>query len=236
MAELLQQLGAFFTPDFNEETVWTVVQDFGQGQVEAGRGLGARLHRYTKASAASLAAVNGNHKSVLTAPLIVFVAMAGRREYLVLDCNGMKFTTPRTEKGELRSGLGVFNYADAPALSPGPPKPQPLWMKELLPTMWSDDIAEEGSVISAGQPVRATVLMIRPAGRQILETSHLVIDDCAVANRRADYAVVFSTQQVDEILEPLFGNCRRVALAIRHQLEFQNDAAKASMAGAFDGV
>jgi len=92
----------------------------------------------------------------------------------------------------------------------------PLGVKEFFPTMWSDDVTEQGFVTSTGQPVHAAVLMIGPAGRQIIEAGHLVIDDCAVADRWPNDAIASSTQQIDQILELFLGDDRHVTFGLRH--------------------
>ena len=77
----------------------------------------------------------------------------------------MEFATSRAEKSEFWRRVGIFDEADTVLVPPRPPKAQPIWMKEFFPTVWSDNVTEQRLVIAAGQPVRAGILMVRPAGR-----------------------------------------------------------------------
>ena len=85
--------------------------------------------------------------------------------------------------------------------APGPPELQLGRVQEPLPGLRADRVAEQRLVVAAAQPVGAAVLLVGPADREVVAAGDLVVDDRAVAHRRADQLEAALAQGREELVE-----------------------------------
>ena len=74
-------------------------------------------------------------------------------------------------------------------------------MQELLPRMRAHGIAEQRLIIAPLQLVRAAVLIVGPAGGQVVHRVDIVVDDRLVAQRRPHDTEAAFRQRADKALQ-----------------------------------
>ena len=86
------------------------------------------------------------------------------------------------------SSSGSSSTTGAPPFASRAPEPKAGREEELLPRVRPDGVAEARVVLAALEPVGPRLLPVGPADRQLGRALELVVDDRAVAHRRAEHA------------------------------------------------
>ena len=89
-------------------------------------------------------------------------------------------------------------------------------MKEALPGMRPDGIAEQCPVSALFEPISPAVLLVGPADGQFIETRDAVIYDRSVAHSRANHTVALAGQSIDDPLYTIRLDCELDPKHIRY--------------------
>ena len=179
------------------------VQDLGQRQVVSRLGLRPRPHRRAEAGRGGLEAVHGDDERVLTARGVVGVGVRPAEEHLVLDRDPVQLARPHADERQRRAVRLVLLDDEAVVLLARPPEADAGRQQELLPRVRPDRVPEAGLVVAALEPVAARLLVVRPADREIGRRLDVVVDDRAVAHRRADGPKAVRRERPQQIVEGL---------------------------------
>ena len=190
--EVGQNLLALLAPRLDRE-VLAALEQLGEDQVVAGIGRRAGPHRGAEARPAGLVAVDGDEEDVLAPGRVVAVGVAAAEQDTVLHRDRGQLARLDAEEGELARVHGLLiDLEPVPALRRAP-EPHARREQILLPRGRPGGVAEARVVVAALEPVAASVLDVRPAGRQLVGRFELVVDDRAVANGRPDDGVLAAT-------------------------------------------
>ena len=80
-------------------------------------------------------------------------------------------------------------------------------MKEALPGMRPDGIAEERPVAAPFEPISPAILLIGPSHGQFIELRDHVVDNCSIAHGRANDPVAPACQSVEDPLQAVLLDC-----------------------------
>ena len=101
----------------------------------------------------------------------------------------------------------VFDDRKAVALAPGPPESLDWGVQKALPGMRAHGIAKQRRVTALFDPVAPCVLPIGPSDGEIFETRDSIINNGAVAHRRANHLVATVRQGVEDLSQILPVDC-----------------------------
>ena len=186
---------------FYQELVALRPHELGQGQVEAGGRPRSGVHGGAKAGAPGLGAVHRHHEDAPSATLVVRVHVGALQEHLVLDANGRKLARPDADEGQRRGLFLGVEHLEPGAPPLGAPEHERSWVKELLPGVGRDGVAEERLVVPARQPVPSGFLFVRPAFGQVADRADVVVDDRAVAEGGPQVSIAALAQPGQERIE-----------------------------------
>ena len=179
-------------------------EDLGQRQVEAALGARPGAHRRAEARASRGAAVDGDEEGTLPARTVVALDVGALQEDTVLDGDRVQVARADAEEGERpvrRRLLGELRPAVVAAARL--PHPDASGQQPALPRVRPDRVAEARLVVPTLEPVGRGVLHLRPAGRQLVGGSDLLVDDRAFAARRPDDAIAAVAEYADERVQPV---------------------------------
>src|SRR5271166_6740232 len=201
--DLLEQSCARAAADLDEEVVPIALHEFGQRKIKAAACLWTGLHRNAEAGASGLRAIDGHNEGIPPARRVSGVGIGAIAENPVLYRDRVEFAGSDPEKRVIAIASRGIRYRDA--VLPPPHRPQTFdrRMQEALPRMRSYCKPEHRLVVAPLQPIASGFLLVGPTGRQISDARNRIIDDRAVAHRRAEHFVVAADQRVDQRLQAL---------------------------------
>ena len=121
-------------------------------------------------------------------------------EHPVLNGQGLQLAGADAEKGE---GFGRGRLGDdgeAAGVAPGLPQPLVGRKQIALPALGSEGDAEQG-LAAFHQPVTAAPLLVDPAGGQVTDILHRLVDDGSVHRPGADHPVAGLPQGGDQAVQ-----------------------------------
>ena len=180
-----------------------MVDDFGEGEVEAVGRAGSGLHRGAEAGGRGLRAIHGDDEDGAAAGVVDGIGKAVFEQDAVLHADGGEFAGADSEEGVAGRRVGVVEDAEGGAVALGFEEAHVGRVKELFPTLGADDVAEEGAVVAFLEAVAAGFLFVGPADGEIFEGAQGVVDDGAVADGGTDHLVAAASERRDQLVEGL---------------------------------
>src|SRR6266508_4752012 len=213
-----KQRGAALAPHLDQKAMWRV-QQLCQREVEPSRHAWTRRHRDAEAGPPGLPAVHGDDERRRAARGIIRIDAGALEEGPVLDRNGVKVAGACADQRETRRRRVLLDDREAATLALGVPQPQPRNEEELFPRMWAERVPEERIVAAPTQPIRARLLDLGPARREIRETRNFSIDDRPVAHGGADELMPLVAESLKQAAEGLHRHDDSVTrlLSCRHR-------------------
>ena len=200
--DVLHDLGAALASDPDEEAM-LVVHELREREVEPALRRRAGAHRVAEAEPAGLGAVDDDDEDPLAPRRVVVIGVASAGEDPVLDPDRGQVAAAHAEEGERFLGRRLFLDLRCAAVQPGTPESNSRGEQELLPGVRPDREAEARLVVAALDAVRARVVDLRPARRQLVGRGQLVVEDRALAELGADDLVTACLERPDEAAQPI---------------------------------
>ena len=195
--EGVQNLAAPLRTDLDGEPI----AGFGERQIEAvGRG-GPALHRVAEAGGGRAAAVDCHDEELLTSRLIRDIDMGAVQKNSVLHAECRQIAGPHADYGERLLFLGER------CLPPGAILPhQPLdrltrGKQKILEGVRPDDVVEPAGGLVAPQPVVAAILLVEPAGGELVHIGEVAVDHSPVCHLRTHDPMPPGRQCIDQGLQ-----------------------------------
>ena len=195
-----RDLGASLAADLEQQSMLTV-EDLRERQVVVAFGLRACAHRDAEARGRGLEAVGGHDEGVLPAGGVVAIGVAAAEQHAVLDRDPVQLAGAHAEQRERRRVWRLLLHLEpAVSLTPRPEQLDACREQELLPGVRPDRVAEARVIVAALETIRACLLNVGPADRQLGRGFEIVVDDRALSNLGAEHAEAARGELLDERL------------------------------------
>ncbi len=204
MRDLVEHLGATLASHTDEKAV-LAVEELREREVVGALGGWAGAHRRAEAGRSRIAAVDGDDEDSFPTGGVVAIDVAAAHEDTVLNCDRAEVAAANAEE-RVTLGRRILFDLQALAVPLRAPDPHPGWQQVLLPGVRPGGEAKPRFVFSPHEPVRAGLLHICPAGRQIRRRLELLVDDRPVAQLRPDDLEITPSERRDELLQPCKGD------------------------------
>ena len=187
---------------FDEEVVPAVRADLRQREVEPPGGARARTRRRAEAAPARPCAVHRHDEGVSPAVFVRAVNGGLPKEDDILDGDRRQVAGADTDKGIARRGLRLRRHARRlVAVGRDPEQARPGRKEERFPGHRAHRMGEERGVGGPAEAVATRLLVVHPAGGEILRGLDLGADDGPVADGRPDHGVAVAAERAEQGIE-----------------------------------
>jgi hypothetical protein len=114
----------------------------------------------------------------------------------------VEFAGAHTDEGELHGVFRLRLDLEAAAFVRRRPHSFLRRKEEFLPGVWADYVPEEGAVFPVLEAVGAIVLLVGPAGGNVLRGSDLGLDDRVLPNGGTDGRVPLLLEDGEKLIQP----------------------------------
>ena len=208
-SRLRQQRRTAVAAALGEEAV-SAVEQLGQDQIEAARRARARLHGHAEARAARLPAIDRDQQGTVAPRGVVGIDEAAVQEDPILDGDGVQLACARADERQTWKYRLLVADRERIALARCLPQLEAGYEEELLPGVRAERIAEQCVVSTPLQAVRARVLHLGPASREVTDTADGTVHNGAVADGRTDELVPVGAHGLQQRLKLRHGQSDRV--------------------------
>ncbi len=160
----------------------------------------ACVHRRAEASTGGLRAIDGDDKAILSPRLVDRIDIGSFQKDAILHAQSCQFAGPYAHEGVPRRRVARNLHLPAAGRAIGRGQGGQRGEQIPLPRVWSDDISEQGVVVTAFQAVFPGFLHVGDAARQIVYRPQLVVDNRPLRHGRADDSVTIAQQHVEQNL------------------------------------
>lgn len=166
---------------------------------------GTGVHGRAKAGWRGLGAVDRNDQRLAAASRINRVDIGAFEEDSILHPDRSELAGPHTQESILGLRLRRRPHLPAVTVAIGSGHRSRGREEKLFPRVRSDDKTEQRLVVAPHQPITGWALHLGPATRQVIDRIQPIVDDRALADRRADDFIATTYQSREQQREVGFG-------------------------------